>query len=60
MKLTVLVLIAAVALTPWIINGLKFLDCDFKPDYKCEVIHGAGVFIPPASFITVWFGDDAK
>lgn len=43
---------------PWIWNAVKFASCDFKSDYKCEAIHGGGVFIPPAAIITVWFDDD--
>jgi len=44
----------------WIWNLVKFVNCDFESDVKCEVIHGVGVFIPPASFIAVWFDDDEK
>lgn len=44
-------------LTPWIINFNKLTHCDFKPDYKCEVIHAAGL-VPILSFVTVWHGDD--
>jgi hypothetical protein len=52
-------LILFVLLTaPWVVNMVKFTNCDFGPDYKCEVLHGAGVFVPPLSFITVWFDDD--
>jgi prepilin-type N-terminal cleavage/methylation domain-containing protein len=54
----VIVLVLVIGVVPWIWNGVKFLSCDFESDYKCEVIHGAGVFIPPASLITVWFDDD--
>jgi hypothetical protein len=59
MKLSVLLIVAALAITPWIWNGVKFLSCDFESDYKCEAVHGAGVLIPPVSFITVWFDDDS-
>lgn len=59
-QLIILGLIVALAVTPWIWNGVKFINCDFEADYKCEVIHGAGVVIPPASFITVWLGTDGE
>ncbi len=42
----------------WIWNGFKFASCDFESNYNCEVIHGAGVFIPPTAIITAWFDDD--
>jgi hypothetical protein len=42
----------------WIWNAVKFVSCDFESDFKCEVIHGAGVFIPGAAVITVWFDTD--
>jgi len=58
MKLSTMVIIFALLVTPWIWNGFKFANCDFESNYKCEVIHGAGVFIPPAAYITVWFDDD--
>ncbi len=41
----------------WVINLTQLTDCDFEPDYKCEVIHGVGL-IPAASLITVWFDTD--
>lgn len=54
-----LLIIFVLAATPWIWNGVKFANCDFESDWKCEVIHGAGVFIPPAAYITVWFDTDS-
>lgn len=60
MKLPTLLIIAAIASIPWVWNAVKFVDCDFKSDYRCEVIHVAGVFMPPAAWITVWFDDDSK
>jgi len=58
MKLPTLLIITIILLAPWVWNGVKFASCDFESNYKCEVIHGAGVFIPPAAYITVWFDDD--
>ncbi len=60
MQLRYMLLIAAIFATPWVWNGVKFANCDFESDWKCEVIHGAGVFIPPTSYITVWFDDDSS
>ena len=45
---------------PYIYNGYKFFGCDFESDYKCEAIHGVGVVIPPAAFVTAWFDDDRE
>ena len=39
-------------------NIVKLVQCDFKTDYECEVVHAVGVFVPPASLITVWFDTD--
>ena len=50
--------IMSLLLAPWVINGIKFTKCDFKSDYKCEAIHGAGVVVPPLAWITVWFKSD--
>lgn len=52
------VMVFLIGIVPWVWNGVKLLRCDFESDYKCEVIHGVGVVIPPTSLITVWFGDD--
>lgn len=41
-------------------NAVKLASCDFESNYKCEVIHGAGLVVPPLSLVTVWFADDGK
>ena len=51
-------LVALLLFLPWPLNIYKFSNCDFKSDYKCEAIHGTGIFFPPLSYITVWFGTD--
>ena len=43
----------------WIVNLIKFTNCDFKSDYRCEAIHGVGL-IPYISSVTVWFDVDKK
>ncbi len=40
------------------VNLYKLTDCDFNPNYKCEVIHTAGVLMPPTSVFTVWYTTD--
>jgi len=59
MKIAVILTVVALAAAPWCINAYKFANCDFEANYKCEIIHGAGVFIPPSALLTVWFGSDA-
>lgn len=39
----------------WIVNVVKFVQCDFKESYKEEVIHGVGIVFPPAAIVTVWY-----
>ena len=59
LKLVVLVvLVAVVGIGGWVWNAVKLTSCDFESDYRCEVIHGAGLVVPPLSIVTVWFGDD--
>jgi len=60
MKLITLLIIFILLVTPWVWNLVKFTRCDFESDYKCEALHGIGVFIPPASYFTVWFDDDKE
>ena len=46
-----------ICVSTWMINLDEFTHCDFKAPYKCEIVHGIGLF-PPANFITMWFGGD--
>ncbi len=59
MKALMLVIVFMLLAAPWVINAVKFAGCDFESNYKCEAIHGIGVFIPPASWVTVWFDSDS-
>ena len=59
LKLVVLVvLVAVVGIGGWVWNAVKLTSCDFESNYRCEVIHGAGLVVPPLSIVTVFFGDD--
>jgi hypothetical protein len=40
------------------INIYKLVQCDFASDYKCEILHGVGVVVAPASVVTAWVGTD--
>ena len=42
----------------WVWNVVRFTSCDFESNYRCEVIHGAGVFVPVLSIFTVWIDTD--
>ena len=55
---SVIIVTIVIITAPWILNAVKFVGCDFKSDYRCEAIHGIGLFIPPAAFVTVWFDGD--
>ena len=55
----IFVLVVVVGFGSWVTNLVKFTNCDFESPYKCEVIHGAGVFVPPLSVITAWFSSDS-
>jgi len=58
MKLGMIFGLIALACAPYIVNAYKFAGCDFDADYKCEAIHGVGIIVPPAAFVTVWFSSD--
>ena len=58
MKSSTMLVILVLIFTPYLVNAYKFVGCDFESDYKCEAIHGIGVFVPPAAFVTFWFSDD--
>ena len=58
MKLLPLLFVALLAfaqVAAWFVNFYKVTQCDFEAPYKSEVLHGLGVFCPPAAIITVWF-----
>ena len=59
-KLVATLIVLMLAITPWVVNATKFVNCDFESNYKCEVIHGVGVFIPVLSILTVWFDSDEQ
>ncbi len=37
----------------WLMNIIKLTECDFVAPYKCEAVHGVGIF-PYASIVTGW------
>ena len=39
----------------YIFNFVKFVNCDFKPSYKEEIVYAIGVFFPPLNCLTVWY-----
>ncbi len=59
MKVLAIVVFIIAMCFPWVYNTGKLLNCDFKSDYRCEVIHGAGFIVPPLSFVTAWFDSDS-
>ena len=52
------VIIILIGLIPYAANLYKFSQCDFESNYRCEILHGIGVVVPPLSFIMVWFNTD--
>jgi len=48
-----------ITLTAFGINIKKLTECDFESPYKCEIIHGIGLF-PPFSLFTVWYKSENK
>jgi hypothetical protein len=49
--------LVVILLLSWPVNLYRLTQCDFKSDYRCEVIHAVGL-IPMAAPFTVWFGVD--
>ena len=52
------VLVVVVGGGSWIWNAVKLTSCDFESNYRCELLHGAGLVVPPLSIVTMWVGDD--
>ena len=55
--LVVIVVLSIITAVTWIGNFVKLTNCDFQSPYRCEVIHGVGLF-PPLNIVTVWFNSD--
>lgn len=49
------VIIWAYFVIAWVVNLIKFINCDFEAPYKEEIIHAIGVFSGFGAGITVWF-----
>jgi hypothetical protein len=41
--------------TGYVKNIIKLTQCDFEAPYKAEVIHTAGLLVPPVEMIVGWF-----
>jgi len=45
--IVVYVLIVLVLFVGWVINLVRFFQCDFEPSYKAEIIRGIGIVAAP-------------
>ena len=52
--LIVYVTILLIIGTGWVKCVIHFVDCDFEPNYKAEVIYGVGTFVPPVGAVIGW------
>ena len=41
----------------WVVNAVKFVNCDFDAPYRCEVLHGIGL-VPLLAPVFVWADSD--
>ena len=53
------VFLGIIGLLAFVLNIVKLTDCDFAAPYRCEAVHGIGLF-PPAAIVTVWFATDKE
>lgn len=44
----------------WLGNTTKFVACDFESPLNCEIVHGVGLIMPPASIITIFYDTDKE
>ncbi|MFA6199095.1 MAG: hypothetical protein WC679_01650 [Bacteroidales bacterium] len=47
-------LVVILAVVGYIKNIVAVVNCDFASPYKCEIVHGVGVFVPPVGAIAGW------
>ncbi len=48
-------MVVAIGIGGWVWNSVKLSSCE---DFKCQVIHSAGLMVPSLSLVTVWFDDN--
>lgn len=46
--------VAVYTVIAWIVNLIKFVNLDFQEPWRDEIIHGLGVILPVASWVTAW------
>ena len=49
------IILFAYCIFSYIFNFVKFVNCDFEPSYKEEIVYAIGVFFPPLNCLTVWY-----
>lgn len=56
-----LLIIVAILIFPisWGYNLVQLSECDFEPNYRCELLHSIGI-IPTFAPVTIWFDTDTK
>ncbi len=45
-KLIMLITCTVLIFVGWVMNVVKFTQCDFEPSYKAEVIRAVGIVTP--------------
>jgi len=58
MNFGLFLLLVLVYLGSYVVNIIRFTQCDFEAPYKGEIIHLVGIIIPGASLVTVWIDAD--
>ncbi|MDD4352557.1 MAG: hypothetical protein PHU71_06320 [Candidatus Gracilibacteria bacterium] len=51
------ILLSLTGVVGYVKNIVRFVNCDFQPAYKAEVVYGIGL-IPPIGCITGWISID--
>jgi len=57
MKENILLTVGLFIISSYFVNAYKLVNCDFESPYRCEAIHGIGLF-PVFSLVTVFFESD--
>ena len=52
------IIVIVLAVSGWVMNLVGFIRCDFEAPYRCEVVRGVGIFIPPVGAVAGWVSID--
>lgn len=51
---TIIIILTIAMCIGWGKSIYKLTECDFQPPYKCEILYGIGILVPPIGAFIGW------